>query len=116
MADIIPCGNREYCGRHPFCGCGSPTPEERDEAALQAFTAAMREKLAKARAKGRGGWWDDSVCSIDALREMLMGHIAKGDPVDVANFCMFLHQRGAGTSEQPQTFAQIVASTKGHHE
>jgi hypothetical protein len=25
---------------------------------------------------------------------MLRGHVAKGDPVDVANFSMMLHQRG----------------------
>lgn len=25
---------------------------------------------------------------------MLREHVDKGDPVDVANFCMMLHQRG----------------------
>ena len=113
MSDT-PCGSREYCGRYPFCGCGQPTEEERDEEALRHFTAAMRAKLFNARIKGRGGWWDESVCSIQNLRDMLADHMLKGDPVDVANFCMFLHQRGAGTSEPPQTFAQIVESTKGN--
>jgi hypothetical protein len=65
-----------------------------DDVAVDAFAAAMKAKLAAARAKGRGGWQDKEDCSQQRLSDMLRAHVAKGDPRDVANFCMFLHQRG----------------------
>lgn len=65
-----------------------------DDVAVDAFAAAMKAKLAEARAKGRGGWQDKIDCSQQALSNMLRAHVEKGDPRDVANFCMFLHQRG----------------------
>lgn len=67
-----------------------------DDLAVDRFAAAMKEKMALARAKGRGGWNDPAQCSVERLATMLVEHIAKGDPVDVANFAMMLHQRGAG--------------------
>lgn len=67
-----------------------------DDLAVDRFAVAMKEKLALARAKGRGGWNDPAQCSVERLATMLVEHIAKGDPVDVANFAMMLHQRGAG--------------------
>jgi len=67
-----------------------------DDVAVDAFAAAMKSKLAKARAKGRGGWQDKVDCPHPLLSDMLRHHVEKGDPVDVANFCMFLHQRGEG--------------------
>lgn len=65
-----------------------------DDAAVDRFAAAMKTKLAQKRAEGRGGWEDKTQCSQDRLSLMLRGHVAKGDPVDVANFAMMLHQRG----------------------
>ncbi|MFZ3151825.1 MAG: hypothetical protein WA116_09115, partial [Anaerolineaceae bacterium] len=50
--------------------------------------------LALARAKGRGGWQDKTLVSADELTDMLVGHLWKGDPRDVANFCVFLWERG----------------------
>jgi hypothetical protein len=50
--------------------------------------------MAEARAKGRGGWEDPAQCRADDLSRMLREHVEKGDPRDVANFCMMLHQRG----------------------
>jgi hypothetical protein len=64
-----------------------------DEEAVDRFAAEMKCKLAAARAKGRGGWNTDE-CSAARLSEMLREHVEKGDPVDVANFCMMLQQRG----------------------
>jgi len=66
----------------------------RDDEAVDRFAAAMKAKLAKKRAEGRGGWYDKAQCSQDHLSLLLRSHITKGDPVDVANFCMMLHQRG----------------------
>ncbi|WP_156477805.1 hypothetical protein [Sphingomonas sanguinis] len=69
-----------------------------DDIAVDRFAALMKAKLASARAKGRGGWDDPSQCSTDYLRTLLHEHIAKGDPVDVANFCMMLAHYGASTT------------------
>ncbi|WQI22597.1 hypothetical protein U2S91_08160 [Stenotrophomonas maltophilia] len=65
-----------------------------DDLAVDAFAAAMKAKMAEARAKGRGGWEDPAQCTAEGLSRMLREHVEKGDPRDVANFCMMLHQRG----------------------
>lgn len=58
-----------------------------DDDAVDHFAAAMKDKLAQARAKGRSGWHE---CDPKDLSAMLRAHVDKGDPRDVANFCMFL--------------------------
>ncbi|WP_414491214.1 hypothetical protein, partial [Stenotrophomonas maltophilia] len=69
---------------------------------MDAFAAAMKAKMAEARAKGRGGWEDPAQCTAEDLSRMLRNHVEKGDPRDVANFCMMLHQRGeAIAARQP---------------
>jgi len=65
-----------------------------DDLAVDAFAYAMKQKMADARAKGRGGWEDPAQCSAVDLTRLLRDHVEKGDPRDVANFCMMLHQRG----------------------
>ena len=60
-----------------------------DDLAVMDFTHAMMRKLARSRAKGRGGWQD---CSNSDLWMMLREHVEKGDPVDVANLAMMIHQ------------------------
>lgn len=65
--------------------------EHSDSAAVDKFAAAMKEKLSQARDKGRGGW---ESCSEETLSKMLRDHVEKGDPRDVANFCMFIHTLG----------------------
>ncbi|NYT68749.1 hypothetical protein [Pusillimonas noertemannii] len=65
--------------------------EHPDDVAVQAFAQAMKSKLAKKRADGRGGW---QQCDANTLSSMLSDHVAKGDPVDVANLAMMLHQNG----------------------
>jgi hypothetical protein len=77
-----------------------------DDVAVDRFAAAMKEKLAQARAKGRGGWDDPAQCSVETLARMLVEHVAKGDPRDVANFAMMLWARGAG----PEVLAAAVAA------
>ena len=68
-----------------------PVSEHPDNAAVDAFAAVMKEKLAKKRADGRGGWQE---CSSEYLSNLLHEHVSKGDPVDVANLAMMLHQNG----------------------
>lgn len=72
-----------------------------DELAIDKFAAAMEQKMAKKRADGRGGWEDPEQCSVEFLNELLQGHMAKGDPVDIGNFCMMLWNRGAPISTIP---------------
>lgn len=70
----------------------------RDNEAVDAFAQAMKEKLAIARAKGRGGWDDKETCSDEHLARCFFHHLNKenhGNFTDLANFLMFLHVRGA---------------------
>lgn len=88
-----------------------------DDAAVDALTTLMKAKLAKQRDKGYGGW-DDTECSQQHLSNLLRGHVEKGDPVDVANFCAFLSARGEGIAaavcKQPK-FAVQTGSTMTLH-
>jgi hypothetical protein len=65
-----------------------------DEDGVDNFAVAMKAKLAKKRDDGRGGWQDKEQCSAEFLSQLLREHVEKGDPVDVANLAMMLHQRG----------------------
>lgn len=65
-----------------------------DDIAVDRFAGAMKTKLAKKRAEGRGGWDRKDECSPEFLSQLLREHIGKGDPVDVGNLAMMLHQRG----------------------
>lgn len=73
-----------------------------DHSCVDNFAKAMKNKLDYARdVKGRNGWHDPDVCTIDFLAENLIGHTRKtnsGTFEDIANFCMMLHQRGADPS------------------
>lgn len=64
-----------------------------DEVGVDKLAECMKEKLAQKRHEGRGGWYTDE-CSQDILSDMLRQHVEKGDPIDVANFCMMLYMRG----------------------
>lgn len=79
----------------------APSDAHPDDLAVDRFAAAMKAKLAKARAKGRAGWDDPAICSEAELAGMLLSHVGKknaGTFEDIANFCMMLHQRGADPS------------------
>lgn len=82
-----------------------------DNLAVDRFAERMKAKLAAAREKGRGGWDDQTQCNADYLRQLLHEHIGKGDPVDVANFCMMLDHYAALTTpapEKPDALAERV--------
>ena len=70
-----------------------------DDIAVDALATAMKFKLAKQRSKGYGGW--DTDCTQQRLSDLLRGHVDKGDPIDVANFCAFLSARGEGIAAAP---------------
>ncbi|BCS45392.1 MULTISPECIES: hypothetical protein [Pseudomonas] len=90
--------------------CCRPFPAQVDQhpdnQAVDMFAAAMKTKLAEARAKGRYGWSESSIQNKQ-LAELLIGHIPKGNAVnfeDIANFAMMLHQRRADPMELKLAF------------
>ncbi len=62
---------------------GAIANEMMDRRLVEYASKAMAAKLARSRQKGRGGWWDPKDMSVDALRKMLVEHVAKGDMRDV---------------------------------
>ncbi|WP_114214185.1 hypothetical protein [Ochrobactrum sp. 3-3] len=70
------------------------SPDHADDLAVDRFAIAMKQKLAKKREEGRGGWGNKDECSAEYLSYLLIQHIWKGDPVDIANLAMMLQQRG----------------------
>lgn len=78
-----------------------------DDLAVDRFAAAMKAKLAQKRAEGRGGW-DGPLCDADILSRMLREHVEKGDPVDVGNFAMMLHQRGEQIAPAAQDGTEVT--------
>lgn len=90
-----------------------------DDAAVDALAEAMKAKLAKQRARGYGGW-KTPECTQQRLSDMLRGHVDKGDPVDVANFCAFLAARGEGIAQEapaavaPQSDHEALRCTVGN--
>lgn len=83
-------------------------PQHPDDLAVDRFAVAMKAKLAAARAKGRGGWEDKTDCTQQILSDMLRAHVEKGDPRDVANFSMFLHERGEAISAAAERMFYVV--------
>lgn len=72
---------------------GKEEAKHPDDQAVERFAQAMKEKMAAAREKGRHGW---QFSNPAYLSKLLREHVEKGDPRDVANFCMMLwHQQSA---------------------
>jgi hypothetical protein len=86
--DGQPCGWAEddictVCAEAGTCDLPSHT----DDIAVQTFAEAMKAKMTLSRDKGRSGW---ETMPQEELWTALAMHIAKGDPVDVANFAMMI--------------------------
>lgn len=69
-----------------------PVSQHPDDIAVDAFAVAMKIKLAEKRTEGRSGWQDLSWKASE-ISWQIRSHVDKGDPVDVANYCMFLSAR-----------------------
>ena len=66
--------------------------EHPDDLAVDRFATAMKAKLKWERdERNRSGWQDMSAADLSRL---LYEHLPKGDPIDVANLAMMLHQNG----------------------
>lgn len=79
-----------------------------DDEAVHQFACAMKGKMEAARAKGREGW---ETCDPYSLVNQFVEHLTRcndGNYLDLANYCMMLHQRG----ESPIKLAQMVSCMK----
>ena len=84
-----------------------------DDAAVDAFAWAMRDKMEESREKGRSGWDSPFQCSPERLAEMLIDHISKGDPVDVGNFAMMLFNRPDARGVLAKVWEARASSSQG---
>ena len=88
-----------------------------DDLAVDRFAEAMKAKLAKKRAEGRSGWEDKDQCSREHLSKLLREHVEKGDPLDIMNFSMMLHQRGEtvapASAVEPVTWLPAEEAPRG---
>lgn len=75
-----------------------------DEVGVDLFAEAMKAKLAEKRSAGRSGWNDPDETPVEDLARMFVGHLAKGDMVDIGNFAMMLHHREGGA----QALAELI--------
>lgn len=82
-----------------------------DDLAVDRFAAAMKAKLAQKREEGYRGWDDPESCTTAFLSSLLCDHVAKGDPVDVGNFAMMLHQRGSKIDAEPAEWPECIHMT-----
>lgn len=89
--------------------------DSKDNKAVLTFAGAMARKLQLKRSEGRGGWDDPAVCERQHLAKLLFYHLSKGDTVDLGNFAMMLHQRGARPEEVVQWFSEWLTSATGEH-
>ena len=66
-----------------------------DDVAIDTFAQAMKNKMALKREQGENGWNSKELCTDEFLAQLLVDHVVKGDPVDVANFAMMMFARNA---------------------
>lgn len=77
-----------------------PDTQHEDDFAVDRFAEHMKWKLNDARSRGKSGWQDRSW-TPEQISAELRRHVDKGDPVDVANYCMFLSARGEPITPAP---------------
>lgn len=99
---LAPPADAAYAPSEP----GGARMEMSDEWTQEVFSKRMLRKLDASAAKGRTGW---QQCSHADLSRMLREHVEKGDPVDVANFCMFLDALGFGIAPAAQLHGDLLA-------
>lgn len=89
-----------------------------DDEAVNKFAYQMKCKLAIARSKGRSGWDNPNLCTVESLVDMLVEHLQKpnaGNWIDIANFCMMLHLRGANPRLLVNALAERDAEESKRH-
>jgi hypothetical protein len=91
----------------------SKSEQHSDDIAVDRFAAAMKTKLAEKRGDGRSGWDNPEACSVDDLNYMLIQHLFKGDPIDIGNFAMMIHQRGGRIAIDDETAETLTGAPAG---
>jgi hypothetical protein len=86
-------------------GMGPETDRHSDDAAVDRFAARMKWKLAQKRNQGLSGW-QDRAWTPEMISQALREHVEKGDPLDVANYCMFLAARNEPIAPAPASQAE----------
>lgn len=71
------------------------TQEEIDNAAVDAFASALKNKLLISRNKGIEGWQNSEHCTNDEISQVFWTQVKKRSPIDVAVLAMMLHHRGS---------------------
>lgn len=90
LADVL---QALRAGKHP------------DDDAVTQFAAQLRQRMADKRDQGRDGWM---TCPVEDLQLKLIRSIADGDPIDIGNYAMMMHARGAGTEHALEQWAGQV--------
>lgn len=68
---------------------------------LTRFTSqAMEEKLAESRAKGKHGWWDKDVCSIEYLYSIFNRALTRNNLLGIINTAAMIYVRECAEEEQ----------------
>lgn len=80
------------------------TDQHPDNKAVDRFAARMKWKLGQKRRQGRSGW-QDRAWTPEMISQALREHVNKGDPLDVANYCMFLAARNEPITPAPAPLA-----------
>lgn len=65
-----------------------------DDGSIDEFAQVLKDKMRTSREKGRATWRDPSYGAAEISRH-LREHVEKGDPRDVAIYCMFLLAKAA---------------------
>lgn len=64
-----------------------------DTTMVECLGDMMITKLDVSRDKGRHGWWNSNVCTVDQLRDELEYALRRGDMISVANFAGMIYMR-----------------------
>jgi len=76
-----------------------------DDDAVNNFANAMRQRMTDKRAEGKAGWEQRDT---DELGLQLLRSIADGDPIDIGNYAMMLHDRQADTTHVLEQVQKVI--------
>lgn len=75
------------------CGSKFFGEEDADQQLVIATSTSMARKLSESRVKGRHGWWNDKICTIEELHDMRDKALSENDHVSVLNFTAMIAMR-----------------------
>lgn len=93
-------------------GCLVKPQGHPDNHAVDSFAATLKAKLDLSRAHGRYGWNDPEACSDGRLAELLVAAVRDGDPVDIGNYAMMVHQRSVPAELVRRTFERAMENAR----